>query len=61
MRELTRWIGEFVTSEDGPTGVEYGVMMALIIVTCMLAITSLGTTTNNSFTRSANATKLVGS
>jgi len=61
MRELTRGIGEFVKSEDGPTAVEYGVMMALIIVTCMLAITTLGTNANNTFVRSGNAARPAGS
>jgi len=61
MGNLSRWVVEFVKSEDGPTAVEYGVMMALIIVTCMLAITALGTNTNNSFNRSANAARPSGS
>jgi pilus assembly protein Flp/PilA len=30
-------------SEDGPTAVEYAVMLALIIVVCITAITTLGT------------------
>jgi pilus assembly protein Flp/PilA len=39
----------FLKAEDGPTAVEYAVMLALIIVVCIAAITALGTTTNNSF------------
>jgi pilus assembly protein Flp/PilA len=39
----------FLASEDGPTAVEYAVMLALIIVVCILAITQLGQTANNSF------------
>jgi pilus assembly protein Flp/PilA len=39
----------FVKSEDGPTAVEYAVMLALIIVVCITAITALGTNANNTF------------
>ncbi|HTM55555.1 MAG TPA: Flp family type IVb pilin [Pirellulales bacterium] len=43
----------FVKSEDGPTAVEYAVMLALIIVVCLVAITSLGTATSGSFSNTA--------
>jgi len=41
---------QFLKSEDGPTAVEYAVMLALIIVVCITAITILGTNANNTFT-----------
>ncbi len=41
---------EFVRNEDGPTAVEYAVMLALIIVVCIGAIQTLGTNTNATFT-----------
>ena len=40
----------FLKNEDGPTAVEYAVMLALIIVVCITAITTLGTNANNTFT-----------
>jgi pilus assembly protein Flp/PilA len=40
----------FVRREDGPTAVEYAVMLALIIVVCIGAITTLGTNANATFT-----------
>jgi pilus assembly protein Flp/PilA len=40
----------FVESEDGPTAVEYAVMLALIIVVCIGAITTLGNNANGTFT-----------
>src|SRR4029077_15967310 len=40
----------FLKREDGPTAVEYAVMLALIIVVCIAAITSLGTNANATFT-----------
>ena len=40
----------FLKAEDGPTAVEYAVMLALIIVVCLIAITALGTNANATFT-----------
>ncbi len=39
----------FLKNEDGPTAVEYAVMLALIIVVCVSAITTLGSNANNTF------------
>ena len=39
----------FLKAEDGPTAVEYAVMLALIIVVCITAITTLGSNANNTF------------
>jgi pilus assembly protein Flp/PilA len=44
----------FLNAEDGPTAVEYAVMLALIIVVCLVAITALGTNTNATFTSVSN-------
>ncbi len=49
MRSLLGTVVRFMRAEDGPTAVEYAVMLALIIVVCMVAITSLGTSTNATF------------
>ena len=40
----------FLKNEDGPTAVEYAVMLALIIVVCISAITTLGTRAKNTYT-----------
>jgi pilus assembly protein Flp/PilA len=39
----------FLKAEDGPTAVEYAVMLALIIVVCIAAITAIGTNANSTF------------
>jgi pilus assembly protein Flp/PilA len=39
----------FLNNEDGPTAVEYAVMLALIIVVCVAAIQTLGFNANNTF------------
>ena len=49
MKNMTRSLVNFLKREDGPTAVEYAVMLALIIVVCITAITTLGTNANNTF------------
>jgi pilus assembly protein Flp/PilA len=46
---LRRQVVRFLKNEDGPTAVEYAVMLALIIVVCITAITTLGSNANNTF------------
>ena len=45
----------FLKREDGPTAVEYAVMLALIIVVCIAAITTLGKNANTTFGTVGNA------
>jgi len=61
MRQLTERVVNFLKREDGPTAVEYAVMLALIIVVCITAITALGTNANKTFTNVGNAMANVGS
>ena len=49
MRKFSQALAGFLKEESGPTAVEYAVMLALIIVVCVAAVTTLGTNTNNSF------------
>ena len=42
-------VAEFLAKEDGPTAVEYAVMLALIIVVCLAAIQILGRNANSAF------------
>jgi len=49
MRRLYRNLLSFLTREDGPTAVEYAVMLSLIIVVCIASITTLGKNANQSF------------
>ena len=50
MNSIRNFVVEFVKREDGPTAVEYAVMLALIIVVCIGAITTLGKNANTTFT-----------
>ena len=61
MRSLTKKFVEFLKKEDGPTAVEYAVMLALIIVVCIAAITTLGQNANSTFNVVGNAVAPSGS
>jgi pilus assembly protein Flp/PilA len=49
MRKFSQSLVNFLKNEDGPTAVEYAVMLALIVVVCIVAITTLGTNANATF------------
>jgi pilus assembly protein Flp/PilA len=55
MRKLVGFAVNFLKREDGPTAVEYAVMLALIIVVCITAISTLGSNANGTFTTVGNA------
>jgi pilus assembly protein Flp/PilA len=57
---LTR-LRTFLTKEDGPTAVEYAVMLALIIVVCIAAISTLGSNASNTFSNVSLNTAAAGS
>ena len=59
MKNLALKVQRFLVSEDGPTAVEYAVMLALIIVVCLAAITTLGQNANTTFTKVAVKMSLV--
>ncbi len=49
MSRFLRWGRQFLHSEDGPTAVEYAVMLALIVIVCLTAIQAIGTNANSVF------------
>jgi pilus assembly protein Flp/PilA len=49
MRSWFQSVANFLKREDGPTAVEYAVMLALIVVVCISAITALGSNSNKVF------------
>jgi len=52
---------DFLKREDGPTAVEYAVMLALIIVVCIAAIATLGSNANTTFSSVGSAIGTTGS
>jgi pilus assembly protein Flp/PilA len=51
MREMLAGLRQFLVAEDGPTAVEYAVMLALILVACITIVTTLGTTVSGTFSK----------
>lgn len=49
MNAIIRSVTNFLKNEDGPTAVEYAVMLALIIVLCIVVIRQVGTSTSQTF------------
>ena len=55
MKSFALKLKKFLKSEDGPTAVEYAVMLALIVIVCLTAIQSVGTNAKTTFTNVANS------
>ncbi len=55
LSRFAKQVEEFLKKEEGPTAVEYAVMLALIIAICLVAITALGTSANQTFGNVASA------
>ena len=49
MKTLTSKVQLFLVSEDGPTAVEYAIMLALIVIVCLVSIRAVGTNANATF------------
>ena len=55
MMNFAKKVLRFLTSEDGPTAVEYAVMLALIVIVCLSAISAIGENANDTFNEVANS------
>jgi len=60
MKTLASKVQRFLVSEDGPTAVEYAVMLALIIIVCLAAISSIGTAARDTFQSVADTLPTAG-
>src|SRR4051794_24722716 len=49
--QVLKKVRQFLVNEDGPTAVEYAVMLALILVACITIVTSLGTSASTTFSK----------
>ena len=61
LSKLVRPVVRFLKAEDGPTAVEYAVMLALIIVVCIAAISALGSNASNTFNYVGNVVNTTSS
>jgi pilus assembly protein Flp/PilA len=55
MRRFAQFVADFLRREDGPTAVEYAVMLALIITVCVSAVNALGANAKGGFNRASMA------
>jgi pilus assembly protein Flp/PilA len=55
MKSLATKVQRFLVSEDGPTAVEYAVMLALIVIVCLASIRLIGQNANTTFDATAAA------
>lgn len=55
MKSYVESVKNFLKEEDGPTAVEYAVMLALIVVVCLGAVGTIGTNANDKFSAVATA------
>ena len=49
MKSIVSKVQRFLKSEDGPTAVEYAIMLALIVIVCLTAIQAIGTNASSAF------------
>jgi pilus assembly protein Flp/PilA len=49
MKSIANKVQRFLKSEDGPTAVEYAIMLALIVIVCLTAIQAIGTNAASAF------------
>ncbi|WP_231756511.1 Flp family type IVb pilin [Lignipirellula cremea] len=49
-----RYLLHFLQSEDGPTSVEYAIMLAMIVIGCLTALQLLSVATSDSLQNSAD-------
>jgi pilus assembly protein Flp/PilA len=54
MRRFIDSVRRFLSADDGPTAVEYAVMLALIIIVALTAIQTVGTRTSATFNNIAS-------
>jgi pilus assembly protein Flp/PilA len=61
MRSLYQYLVTFLKNEEGPTAVEYAIMLSLIIVVCVAALTTLGTNSSNTYSYTGTKVGKTGS
>lgn len=61
MKNFVSKVQRFLKSEDGPTAVEYAIMLALIVIVCLTAIQAVGTNASAAFNSIATDIGTAGS
>lgn len=52
---MNQFAKSFIQNQSGATAIEYGLIVALIATAAIVAMGTLGSSVNNSFSNSANA------
>ena len=60
MKSIATKVQRFLKSEDGPTAVEYAIMLALIVIVCLTAIQAIGTNASSAFQNIADELNTAG-
>lgn len=60
MKSISNKVQRFLKSEDGPTAVEYAIMLALIVIVCLTAIQAVGTNAADAFQNIADELDTAG-
>ena len=55
MNHLSKKLIQFLLDEEGPTAVEYAMLVMLVFLACLTAITAIGQTTAGCFDESSNS------
>ena len=55
LKKLSKYAWRFLVDEDGPTSVEYAIMLMLIFLACIATIQIIGDSTSSSFTDSKDS------
>jgi pilus assembly protein Flp/PilA len=61
LQRLAASVTDFLVREEGPTAVEYAVMLALVIVVCISAAATLGSNSANTYTYVGSKVKVAAS
>jgi pilus assembly protein Flp/PilA len=61
MKTALARLRRLIVREDGPTAVEYAVMLALIVVVCLTAVKTIGTNAKATFSNVAASVGAAGS
>ena len=58
--KLSILVQEFLREDDGPTAVEYAIMLSLIAVVCIVSVRRIGTSSSSTFNRVATSIQNAG-
>jgi pilus assembly protein Flp/PilA len=50
-KSILQSVRNFLVSEDGPTAVEYAVMLARIVIVCIASVSAVGSNANARFNK----------